>query len=103
MPKRATPKPPTLDVAATLDRLIEDVKRGADLHATLEARVKAIEDQFVTQAVQNSQPGPNTPIGIDERLTALEAATGVNPPSTDHTGPSRTILARIDALEARHP
>ena len=103
MPKRATPKPPTLDVAATLDRLIEDVKRGADRHDVLEARVKAIEDQFVTQAVQNSQPGPNTPIGIDERLTALETATGVNPPATDSTDPAHTILARLDRLEARHP
>lgn len=40
--------------------------------------------------------------GLIDRVTALEAATGVNPPATGETV-ERTILNRLDVLEQRHP
>lgn len=91
MPKRATPKPLTLDVSGTLDALntrLEQVEFRLD---TLE-RLHQPENQTVRPA--------DVPDAFIVRVEALEAAVGVNPPATDGApGALRTVLNRLDALE----
>ena len=69
----------------------------------IEARLTEIEGVIRTQAIQAAAPGPYSDGTVDERLTALEAATGVNSPPTTHPadGYPRNMLARLDRLEQR--
>lgn len=110
-PSTAPKESTAADLTAHYDALRADfdalVKRVTASEAAmakvlgLESRVEEIVGVIVTKAIQDQAAGPYSPGTVDERLTALEKGTGINPPATSGNEPSRTVLARLDALERR--